>query len=173
MKHLFRVTVASLALAMCISPASATEAVMRNVSYDDCTVAPYLNLSFAKFFEGNANIFEGTVTATGPVPNNPNPGLNECWVNFHVDKWHKTSLATNEVNVLIHTDPTEEIWSKPNQIYCPVKDGEKFLIFGGDYSTDSGTGNTKFYLGECSLYLPIKEAGFFIGLLNSWNSKQK
>lgn len=153
--------------------ALATEAVMKNISYDDCTVARHLNSSFAEFFEGNANIFEGTVTATGPVPNRPNPGLNECWVTLHVDKWHKTSLATNEVNVLIHTDPTEGMSANSKGVYCPIKPGDALLIFGGDYVTDTGTGNANFYVGECSLYLPKVEARFFIRMLNSWNNNRK
>lgn len=159
--------------ALSASPSFGTEAIMRNVSYDDCTVARHVNSSFAEFFEESANIFEGTVTATGPVPNRRSRASNECWVSFHVDKWHSTSLNTSEVSAIMHTDPNEEILSHPDKIYCPVENGKTYLLFAGNYEKESGTGNTSFYLNGCSLYLPKDDAKFFIGLLNMWNNTRK
>lgn len=156
-----------------ISAAFGTEPIIRNVSYDDCTVSRHLNSTFAKFFEDSENIFEGTVTAIGPIPNRTSFAANECWVNFHVNKWHKTSIASDEVNVMINSDPNSETLGKDNKIHCPVEQGKSYLLFADQYKKDSGTGNEKFYLNNCSLYLPASEARFFIRLLNVWNNAQR
>ena len=152
------------------SSANATEMVQRNVSYDDCTVAHFADMKWGEFIKFHPNIFEALVLDVGHIPHQNGAAANECWATLQVNKWYKTSVGLNKVYSIIHADPTKDMLKDDSKLYCPVHVGESYLIFAGDYATESGTGNTSFYLNACSLYVPKKNSSFFVGLINSVNN---